>query len=115
MFREMCHSGAETAWCRAGSAASEWYVRNIAACGRVSHSAVGGNTAMKAAASLLVAGLMWAGVAQGQQAVTLQMQCRNLSGSGNLMAADESYVNGMACHPVASLAVDSAANTAEPT
>ena len=64
---------------------------------------------MKAAASLLVAGLMWAGVAQGQQAVTLQMQCRNLSGSGNFMAADESYVNGMACHPVAS------SSTAEPT
>jgi len=70
---------------------------------------------MKAAASLLVAGLMWAGVAQGQQAVTLQMQCRNLSGSGNFMAADESYVNGMACHPVASSAVGSDANTAEPT
>ena len=64
---------------------------------------------MKAAASLLVAGLMWAGVAQGQQAVTLQMQCRNLSGSGNFMAADESYVNGMACHPVAS------SSTGEPT
>ena len=70
---------------------------------------------MKAAASLLVAGLMWAGAAQGQQAVTVQMQCRNLSGSGNFMAAGESYVNGMACHPVASPAVDSAANTAEPT
>ena len=69
---------------------------------------------MKAAASLLVAGLMWAGAAQGQQAVTVQMQCRNLSGSGNFMAADESYVNGMACHPVASSAVGSDANTAEP-
>ena len=64
---------------------------------------------MKAAASLLVAGLMWAGVAQGQQAVTVQMQCRNLSGSGNFMAAGESYVNGMACHPVASSADNSAA------
>jgi hypothetical protein len=70
---------------------------------------------MKAAASLLVAGLMWAGAAQGQQAVALQMQCRNLSGSGNFMAANETYVNGMACHQVASAAVDSAANTAEPT
>ena len=59
---------------------------------------------MKAAASLLVAGLMWAGAAQGQQAVTVEMQCRNLSGSGNFMAANESYVNGMACHPVASSA-----------
>jgi len=109
MFREVCRSGAETVWWRGGSAVSEWYVRNIADCGGVTHSAVGGNTAMKAAASLLVAGLMWAGVAQGQQAVTLQMQCRNLSGSGNFMAADESYVNGMACHPVAS------SSTAEPT
>jgi hypothetical protein len=115
MFREMCRSGAETASCRAGSAVSEWYVRNIADGDRFTHSAVGGNTAMKAAASLLVAGLLWAGVAQGQQAVTLQMQCRNLSGSGNFMAANESYVNGMACHPVASSAADSAANPAEPT
>ncbi len=65
---------------------------------------------MKAAASLLVAGLMWAGAAQGQQAVTLQMQCRNLSGSGNFMAPNESYVDGMACHPVASPAVNSAAD-----
>ncbi len=69
---------------------------------------------MKAAASLLVAGLMWAGAAQGQQAVTLQMQCRNLSASGNFMVAGESYVDGMACHPVASSAANSAANTAEP-
>ncbi len=65
---------------------------------------------MKAAASMLVAGLMWAGFAQGQQAVTLQMQCRDLSGSGNFMAAGESYVNGMACHPVASAAGSSAAD-----
>lgn len=65
---------------------------------------------MKAAASLLVAGLMWGGAAQGQQAVTVQMQCRNLSGSGNFMAADESYVNGMACHPVTSAAVNSASD-----
>lgn len=64
---------------------------------------------MKAAASLLVAGLMWAGAAQGQQAVTLQTQCRNLSASGNFMAAGESYVDGMACHPVASSAANSAA------
>jgi hypothetical protein len=82
---------------------------------RFTHSGGGGNTAMKAAASLLVAGLMWAAAAQGQQAVTVQMQCRNFSGSGNFMAAGESYVNGMACHPVASAAVDSAANTGEPT
>jgi hypothetical protein len=101
--------------CAVGSGVSEWYVRYIAAGDRVTHSGGRGNTAMKAAASLLVAGLMWAGVAQGQQAVTLQMQCRNLSGSGNFMAADESYVNGMACHPVASSAVGSDANTAEPT
>jgi hypothetical protein len=65
---------------------------------------------MKAAASLLVAGLMWAGAAEGQQAVTLQMQCRNLSASGNFMAADESYVNGMACHAVASPVVGSTAD-----
>jgi hypothetical protein len=93
----------------AGSGVSEWYVRNIAAGDRFTHSGVGGNTAMKAAASLLVAGLMCAGVAQGQQAVTVQMQCRNLSGSGNFMAAGESYVNGMACHPVTSSADNSAA------
>lgn len=70
---------------------------------------------MKAAASLLAAGLMWAGAAQGQQSVTLQMQCRNLGGSGNFMAADETYVNGMACRPVSFSSGSSAANTVEPT
>jgi hypothetical protein len=99
----------------ARSTVSEWYVGNIATGDHFPHSGGGGNTAMKAAASLLVAGLMWAGAAQGQQAVTVQMQCRNLSGSGNFMAADESYVNGMACHPVASPAVSSDASIAEPT
>ena len=49
---------------------------------------------MRAAASLLVAGLFCAGAVQGQQqSVTLQMQCRNLSGTGNYMAADGAYVN----------------------
>jgi hypothetical protein len=70
---------------------------------------------MKAAASLLVAGLVWAGAAQGQQSVTLQMQCRNLSGSGNYMAADETYVNGMGCRPVSSSSASSAASTVDPT
>jgi hypothetical protein len=98
-----------------GSGVSEWYVRNIAARNRFTHSGVGGNTAMKAAASLLVAGMVWAGVAQGQQSVTLQMQCRNLSGSGNYMAADETYVNGMACRPVSSSSASAALSTVEPT
>jgi hypothetical protein len=96
---------------RASSGVSEWYVRNIAARDRFPHSAVGGNTAMKAAASLLVAGLVLVGAAQGQQSVTLQMQCRNLHGSGNYMAADETYVNGMACKPVSS----ATASGADPT
>ncbi len=66
---------------------------------------------MKAAASLLVAGLVLVGAAQGQQSVTLQMQCRNLSGAGNYMGPDETYVNGMACKPVSS----AAASAADPT
>jgi hypothetical protein len=70
---------------------------------------------MKAAASLLVAGLMWAGAAQGQQSVTLQMQCRNLGGSGNYIGANEAYVNGMACHAVSSAETDAATNAVEPT
>src|SRR6202795_1477885 len=101
--------------CGVRSGVSEWYVRNIAAGDRFTHSGGGGNTAMKAAASLLVAGLVWAGAAQGQQSVTLQMQCRNLSGSGNYMAADETYVNGMACRPVSSSSGSSAVNVVEPT
>jgi hypothetical protein len=109
MWRDVPKLHKRACWC-VGSAVSEWYVRNIAVGDRFTHSGVGGNTAMKAAASLLVVGLMWAGAAQGQQAVTVQMQCRNLSGSGNFMAADESYVNGMACHPVASSAGSSAAD-----
>jgi hypothetical protein len=49
-------------WC-VRSSVSERYVRNIAARDRFPHSVVGGNTAMNAAASLLVAGLVWAGAA----------------------------------------------------
>src|ERR1700690_2091510 len=115
MFRRSGPEQHRNACCGARSGVSEWYVRNIAAAVRFTHSALGGNTAMKAAASLLVAGLMWAGAAQGQQSVTLQMQCRDLSGSGNYMAPDETYVNGLACHPVASSSANSAANTVEPT
>src|SRR5580692_10153984 len=115
MFREMYRSGAETLCWGGGRAVSEWYVRNIAACGGVAHSGFGGNTAMKAAASLLVAGLMWAGAAQGQQAVTVQMQCRNLGGSGNYIGANEAYVNGMACHAVSSAAADAVTSAVEPT
>ena len=70
---------------------------------------------MKAAASLLIAGLICAGAAQGQQSVTLQMQCRNLGGSGNYIGADEAYVNGMACHAVASSSASSASSAVEPT
>ena len=56
---------------------------------------------MKAATSLLIAGLFCAGAVQAQQSsVTLQMQCRDLGGSGNFMQPNESYVNGMACHAV---------------
>jgi hypothetical protein len=70
---------------------------------------------MKAAASLLVAGLVLVGAAQGQQSVTLQMQCRNLSGAGNYMGPDETYVNGMACKPVSSAAANVTTGTMEPT
>jgi hypothetical protein len=103
------------ACCGVASSVSEWLVRHIATRDRVTHSGLGGNTAMKAAASLLVAGLVWEGAAEGQQPVALQMQRRNLSGSGNYMAAEETYVNGMACHPVASSSARWAANAVEPT
>jgi hypothetical protein len=71
---------------------------------------------MRAAGSLLVAGLILAGAAQGQQqTVNVQMQCRDLSGSGNFMAANETYVNGMACRAVSSATAGATANTAEAT
>src|SRR5271169_281221 len=110
----MFHRDTEQGRSAPRSSVSEWYERNIAVNYRISHSGGGGNTAMRAAASLLVAGLFCAGAVQGQQqSVTLQMQCRNLSGTGNYMAADESYVNGMACRPVSSGAASSA-SAAEP-
>ncbi len=36
-----------------------------------------------------------------QQTTAVQMQCRNMSATGNFLNPDETMVNGMACHPVA--------------
>lgn len=56
---------------------------------------------MRAAGSMLVAALLTAGAAHAQhQLITVQMQCRDLSASGNFIMANETYLNGMACHPV---------------
>jgi hypothetical protein len=55
---------------------------------------------MRAAGSMLVAALLTAGAAHAQhQLITVQMQCRDLSASGNFIMANETYLNGMACHP----------------
>ncbi|MFZ3217268.1 MAG: hypothetical protein WA192_14520 [Candidatus Acidiferrales bacterium] len=56
---------------------------------------------MRAAATMLAAGLLFAGAAYGQQqTVTLQMQCHDLGSTGFYMQSNESYVNGMACRTV---------------
>jgi len=36
--------------------------------------------------------------ANGQQTASVQMECRELAASGNVLGPDESLVNGMACH-----------------
>ena len=46
---------------------------------------------------LLVGILLTSGVANAQQ---VQMECRDLSSTGNVLGPDETLVNGMACHVV---------------
>lgn len=41
--------------------------------------------------------LFLAGIASAQQSTSVQMQCHDLASSGNVLAADETLVNGMAC------------------
>jgi hypothetical protein len=57
---------------------------------------------MKAAASLFAAVLFTSGAAMGQQqSAEAQMKCRDMAASGNFIFANETVVNGMACHTVA--------------
>jgi len=44
--------------------------------------------------------LSFGGVASGQQATTIQMQCHDLASTGNVIGPDETLVNGMACRAV---------------
>ena len=56
---------------------------------------------MKAAATLFAAVLFTSGAAMGQQQTAeVQMKCRDMAASGNFIFANETVVNGMACHPV---------------
>ena len=57
---------------------------------------------MRAAASLFAAVLFTSGAAMGQQqSADAQMKCRDMAASGNFIFANETVVNGMACHTVA--------------
>ena len=50
---------------------------------------------------VLVLGCSASAVFAGQQAtVPVKMECRDLSTSGNVLAPNETLVNGMACHVV---------------
>jgi hypothetical protein len=78
-----------------------WYERAISRGGSFRHTLVGGN-AMKAAAGLFAAILMTSGAAMGQQQnADAPMKCRDMAASGNFIFANETVVNGQACHVVA--------------
>lgn len=49
---------------------------------------------------LIFAALCPTQVALAQQATTVQLECHDLSLSGNVLARNETLVNGMACHSV---------------
>jgi hypothetical protein len=49
---------------------------------------------------LVFAALFSAAAASAQQNTTIQMQCRDLAPSGNVLGPDETLVNGMACRTV---------------
>jgi hypothetical protein len=54
---------------------------------------------MKAAAGLFAAILLSSGAAMGQtQSADTQMKCRDMHASGNFIFANETVVNGQACH-----------------
>jgi hypothetical protein len=57
---------------------------------------------------LVISGLLCATAASGQQ-TTVQMECRELASSGNVLGPDESLVNGMACKTVKQTAKSPAA------
>lgn len=57
---------------------------------------------MKAAAGLFAAILLSSGAAMGQtQDANATMKCRDMAASGNFIFANETVVNGQACHVVA--------------
>jgi hypothetical protein len=56
---------------------------------------------MKATASLFAAILITSAAMGQQQSASTQMQCRDMAASGNFIFANETVVNGMACHTVA--------------
>jgi hypothetical protein len=53
-------------------------------------------------------------VASAQQNTTIQMQCRDLATTGNVLAPDETLVNGMACRAVKQDAPKQAAQAVTP-
>ena len=52
-----------------------------------------------------------------QPTTTVQMQCRDLASTGNVLGPDETLVNGMACHAIKQVAVPASAHAlvANPT
>jgi hypothetical protein len=51
---------------------------------------------------LILAALCSTPVAFAQQAATVQLECHELSSTGNVLGPDETLMNGMACHAVKS-------------
>jgi hypothetical protein len=49
---------------------------------------------------LIFAALCSTPVAFAQQATTVQLECHDPASTGNVLASDETLVNGLACHPV---------------
>jgi hypothetical protein len=49
---------------------------------------------------LAFAVLFFGGIASAQQDTTIQMQCRDLASTGNVVGPDETFINGMACRAV---------------
>jgi hypothetical protein len=48
---------------------------------------------------LITALVFSSSAAYAQQSTTVQLECHDLASTGNVLAPDETLVNGMACHP----------------
>jgi hypothetical protein len=62
---------------------------------------------------LITALVFSSSAAYAQQSTTVQLECHDLASTGNVLAPDETFVNGMACHPARPVAAPKQGSAAQ--